>query len=209
MATAKQISANRKNAKKSSGPRTELGKQIVSQNALKHGFFGRFQVLEDENQEQFNDLFNQLVLDQKPVGALETDLVRQMAEHLWVKERANRYLQATFILLNRLPDQKIEMGITVDMERFAQFENHNDRLFHRALKALLQLRKEREKSEIGFVRRKHAEAAESRREKRQEQGDQMFQVRYARAQNVNQLTELRLMKAIAAVVGPDTGQMAA
>jgi hypothetical protein len=37
MATQAQILANRRNAQKSTGPRTEKGKAVVSQNAVKHG----------------------------------------------------------------------------------------------------------------------------------------------------------------------------
>jgi hypothetical protein len=37
MATAKQIAANRKNAQRSTGPRTEVGKSISSRNAFRHG----------------------------------------------------------------------------------------------------------------------------------------------------------------------------
>ena len=208
MATAKQISANRKNAQKSTGPKSAETKAKVSQNAFKHGFFGRFQVLEGEDQQQYHNILDELMLDQQPVGALEIDLVRQMAEHLWVKKRASRYQQATFLVLDRFPDGKFEMGVTVDLERFAQFENHQDRLFHRALKALLALRKEREKSEIGFVRRKREEAEENRREKRQQDRDKMFEVRYATAQRVDQLTEVKVIKAITAFGGPEMAQLA-
>ena len=45
MATKAQIKANRENAKKSTGPRTEEGKQRVSLNALKHGLLARDAVL--------------------------------------------------------------------------------------------------------------------------------------------------------------------
>ena len=37
MATVKQIAANRRNAQKSTGPSTALGKQKSRFNALKHG----------------------------------------------------------------------------------------------------------------------------------------------------------------------------
>ena len=39
MSTSKQIAANRRNALKSTGPRTLLGKRRSSRNALKHGRF--------------------------------------------------------------------------------------------------------------------------------------------------------------------------
>jgi hypothetical protein len=37
MATAKQIAANRRNAQRSTGPRTAVGKKLSSRNALRHG----------------------------------------------------------------------------------------------------------------------------------------------------------------------------
>ncbi len=39
MASEAQISANRQNAEKSTGPRTDEGKAVASQNAVKHGLF--------------------------------------------------------------------------------------------------------------------------------------------------------------------------
>jgi len=41
--TAKQIAANKQNGKKSTGPRTDRGKQISSQNNFKHGFYAHVQ----------------------------------------------------------------------------------------------------------------------------------------------------------------------
>ncbi|HLI62166.1 MAG TPA: hypothetical protein VKV05_02120 [Terriglobales bacterium] len=133
---------------------------------MKHGFFGIFRVLPGEDQELYNEMLEELLRDQKPVGALETDLVRQMAQHLWLKRRAARYQEVCFIT-NQPPELKaknqMEVDILADLERFTLIEAHQDRLFHRALNALLKLRKEREKSEIGFVRRKREEAEETRR----------------------------------------------
>jgi len=41
MSTQKQVKANRKNSKKSTGPKTDQGKAAVSQNAVKHGLFAQ------------------------------------------------------------------------------------------------------------------------------------------------------------------------
>ena len=41
----KVIEANRRNAQKSTGPRTALGKLRSSRNALKHGFYSNFDFL--------------------------------------------------------------------------------------------------------------------------------------------------------------------
>ena len=44
MTTAAQLEANRRNARQSTGPRTDSGKARSSQNAVKHGFTGRLLV---------------------------------------------------------------------------------------------------------------------------------------------------------------------
>ena len=38
--SSEKLAANRKNAKRSTGPRTAKGKQRASQNSYKHGFYG-------------------------------------------------------------------------------------------------------------------------------------------------------------------------
>ena len=49
MATEKQIAANRQNAEKSTGPRTEYGKRRSRRNAMRHGLAAEtvIDVLED------------------------------------------------------------------------------------------------------------------------------------------------------------------
>ena len=71
MATPKQIAANRRNAQKSCGAKSEAGKAIVSQNRTIHGLTGTFQVMPCERQEDYDDLLDQLVKDEKPVGLAE------------------------------------------------------------------------------------------------------------------------------------------
>jgi hypothetical protein len=39
--SSRKIEANRRNASKSTGPRTAIGKRMIAKNALKHGFFSK------------------------------------------------------------------------------------------------------------------------------------------------------------------------
>lgn len=58
MATEKQIAANRRNAAKSTGPRTELGKARARMNALRHGLavaLGNQAVMSDVVLEELSD----------------------------------------------------------------------------------------------------------------------------------------------------------
>jgi hypothetical protein len=49
MGSDKQIRANRRNARKSTGPKTPEGKSVVSHNALKHGLLSQQILLPDED----------------------------------------------------------------------------------------------------------------------------------------------------------------
>ena len=79
MPTNAQIKANRNNAKKSTGPRTEEGKTRVSKNALKHGLLARDTVLPGEDSADFDSQLSALEADIQPANSLEFELVRQIA----------------------------------------------------------------------------------------------------------------------------------
>ena len=52
LATKRQIAANRRNARKSAGPKTPQGKATASMNALRHGLRARKVVIPGEKQER-------------------------------------------------------------------------------------------------------------------------------------------------------------
>ena len=83
MATDKQIEANRKNAKKSTGPRTEEGKAKAAQNARKHGLTSRRMVLADEDAAEFEQLRRNLHAELAPETQLETLIVNRIAAVQW------------------------------------------------------------------------------------------------------------------------------
>jgi hypothetical protein len=75
----------------STGPRTEAGKAVSSMNSLKHGLTSRKVVLPGEDQADFDRLHTQLLSEHAPDGALETELVAEIAACLWRLQRARRY----------------------------------------------------------------------------------------------------------------------
>ena len=90
MATRRQKKANRKNAKRSTGPRTLEGKARSSQNACKHGLFARDTVLPDEDPQQFLELITELEQELKAATGFERRLVRHIADTEWRTRRLVR-----------------------------------------------------------------------------------------------------------------------
>lgn len=95
----KKIEANRRNAKLSTGPRTEAGKNRSRYNAIKHGIFSRDMLqswgLGKEEAKEFDDLLTALLEDRKPVGVLEEVLVQRIALCFWRLRRAVQYEAGT------------------------------------------------------------------------------------------------------------------
>ena len=87
MATARQIEANRKNAQKSTGPKTAKGKQVASRNATRHGLFGRDIAHDNEDPAVFDALVDDLRADLNPGSVLEDELVDQLAMAFWRNRR--------------------------------------------------------------------------------------------------------------------------
>jgi hypothetical protein len=83
MATLKQFEANRRNAQKSTGPKTPEGKTAVSMNALRHGLRARTVVLPSENPEEFHQLCNDLEVEWHPQSRTEQFYLEQMAVSQW------------------------------------------------------------------------------------------------------------------------------
>jgi len=88
MSTEKQVAANRKNAKKSTGPKTPEGKAKSAQNATTHGLTASHDVIKGESQEEF-DAHKQSFLDVlNPQNAVEDFLADRVASLAWRLNRA-------------------------------------------------------------------------------------------------------------------------
>jgi hypothetical protein len=87
MASKRQIEANRRNAQKSTGPKTPEGRAAVRYNALRHGLTAQHAVLSDEEDEEFQEIVTAFQDDYRPVGPAETLLVQQMSMAAWRLQR--------------------------------------------------------------------------------------------------------------------------
>jgi hypothetical protein len=71
MTSEKKAQANRRNALKSTGPKTQEGKSAVRLNALSHGLRSEEILLRGEDEEALRELGERLRNELQPVGELE------------------------------------------------------------------------------------------------------------------------------------------
>jgi hypothetical protein len=90
----RRIQANRRNALRSTGPKTERGKRTVARNAIKYGLLAREVVITagdgEENLEEFHSLVDRLWESYEPVGVVEESLIQTIAICWWRKARVLR-----------------------------------------------------------------------------------------------------------------------
>jgi len=96
MTSNRQRSANRANARASTGPKTSGGKATVRLNAMQHGLLCRDVVLPGEDAEAFEDLRNRVWADLAPAGPLEELLTDRVVNAMWRLRRLERAECALF-----------------------------------------------------------------------------------------------------------------
>ena len=100
----RKLKANRENAKKSTGPRTAIGKAFSCTNALKEGLFVRqitdFEALR-EDPEEYQELINGLWDQYQPIGKGEEIEVERIAVCYWKLKRVWRYENAVNLAARR------------------------------------------------------------------------------------------------------------
>jgi hypothetical protein len=95
------IEANRRNALRSTGPRSDSGRAVSSCNALKHGLTAERIILFDEQREAFERFYAELIAALKPDGPRETQLAQRIAINAWRLRRAYRVEGGLFARLAR------------------------------------------------------------------------------------------------------------
>ncbi len=97
MASDAQNKANRANATRSTGPRTDAGKEASRLNALKHGILAKDVVLPDEDEAEFARLKESLYTELQPVGELEALQADLAAGYAWRLRRAMNIEKGIFM----------------------------------------------------------------------------------------------------------------
>jgi hypothetical protein len=88
MSSFRQIEANRRNARLSTGPVTEEGKKISRQNAVRHGLTAETVITVLEDAEDYAAFEMAVTADYDPQTAVERELVLRLANLLWRLRRA-------------------------------------------------------------------------------------------------------------------------
>ena len=133
---------NRENAQKSTGPKTEAGKQASSRNAFKHSLYSERLVVPGEDPAEFDELRATLRHEHQPVNATEELLVDELAQHYWRMRRIRE--QETNLWRSGFNSETPPIPKQLDF--YARASASAERSFHRTLAALLKLQKLR-----GFV----------------------------------------------------------
>ena len=172
MATKAQIAANRRNAQRSTGPKTPEGKARSAQNALKHGIRAQAIIssqieLLNEDAQEFADLVQSLVDDLQPKGAVEEMCVETIAISLW------RLRRIVYAELGHIELQQENIPKPNDnpagyarralpkfdtLDRLARYEAHVERQLNRALATLTKLQQSRSKAGRQAARESAAKA---------------------------------------------------
>jgi len=127
MTTIKQIEANRLNALKSTGPRTEEGKRRSRCNAIRHGLTAETVIVGLEDPEDYESFEATIIADYDPTTAVERELVLRLASVLWRLRRATGIETALFQSAVKQPIQlepKVISGTAMDLMR-SQVLPHN------------------------------------------------------------------------------------
>jgi hypothetical protein len=142
-----QLTANRANAQLSSGPKTDAGRAVSSQNRTTHGLArhnGAFVLLSTEDPNGFEALRASLAAEHQPSTETESILINGMAESHWLANRAQT-LQNTC-----LDPQTGQIANPSLFSLYLRYQTTHTRSFHKCLNDLAKLRSEKRKAENGF-----------------------------------------------------------
>jgi hypothetical protein len=145
--SAAQLTANRANAQLSTGPKTEIGRAVSSQNRTTHRLARHnrtFILLSTEDPDGFEALKALLAAEHQPSTETESILINSMAESHWLANRAQTLQNTCF------DPQTGQITDAALFSLYLRYQTTHTRAFHKCLNDLVKLRSERRKTENGF-----------------------------------------------------------
>jgi hypothetical protein len=152
MTSEDRAEANRRNASKSTGPKTPEGKAAVRLNAVRHGLLSTEVLLPGEDGEALRGLGERLGAELQPVGELENLLVGRVVAAVWRLRRLGR-VEAGIFAWERLEEQaeraereakEYEAGDTEWLIETLNTTISDEKKHEEALSKARQMRKEQE-----------------------------------------------------------------
>jgi hypothetical protein len=143
MVTSAQLKANRQNACKSTGPKSEKGKNMARQNSLKHGLLSQNLIIKDEQKKDLDHfracIFNAL----DPQGSMEELLVEKIINTVWRLRRLTQVeseiLEAKdCIYINRMVSEAFRIG-SKTLLNLSRYESSLERNFYKVIHELQRL----------------------------------------------------------------------
>ena len=137
--------ANRENAKLSTGPKTDEGKQRSSRNSFKHGLTGQIHIATIEEMATYQAFCQEYFDEYKPAGPTEKGMVQNLADTQW------QINHASTLINNIHPNDEGELSVeqSQQMDRYSRHASRFKRDFERTLKQLTEHQKQRKA--YGFV----------------------------------------------------------
>ncbi len=152
MLSEKQLEANRRNAQKSTGPKTAEGKSNSSRNNLRHGLTGQISLLPTEDREAHDAFCHELIDSLTPETAMEQQLAQSIAEDSWRLNRARAIENNMFALGHHHERREAQIALAdaetfqtqaVAFDRLTIYEQRINRNLQRNMKLLKELQTER------------------------------------------------------------------
>ncbi len=157
MSTENQIEANRRNAKKSTGPKSEEGKARAGRNALRHGLTAEQTVLPHEDPKNYDHLRAGLIQAHAPQNAAEQTLVEELANAYWRLMRLHRvetqYWEHLGGSYSRGDEGVAEALIQTpdrQMRNFFRYYGQIEKSYYRALAAVNQIQRDQAQKPKAF-----------------------------------------------------------
>ncbi len=150
MPSQKQIDANRRNALKSTGPKSEEGKAVSRMNALRHGLTADQAVLPHENEDEYEKLREGMLESYAPADSAELALVEELVNAYWrllrLRRVETRYWEHLGGCYNRADEGIAEALLQTPEQQtrnFFRYYAQVERSYYRALAAVNRIKQER------------------------------------------------------------------